>query len=87
MDTDDLHRLGAYLEGRGLRVAARDPELILAVANPLHPQLAEEIRLTDGRYITGFDYEVGERGDEQACADRIAHILAAGDTPRTEPSS
>ncbi|MGW2228256.1 hypothetical protein [Streptomyces formicae] len=87
MDTDDLHRLGTYLEKRGLRVAARDPELKLTVANPLHPQLAEEILLADGRYLTSFDYEIGERGDEQACADRIAHVLAVGEDLEAEDSA
>ncbi|MGW0905072.1 hypothetical protein [Streptomyces sp. NPDC002853] len=84
MDIDDLHRLGKLLEGRGLRVAACDPELRLYVSNPLNSQLAEEIVLTSGRYITGYEYEVGERGAERSCADRIAHILAVGDEPKAE---
>ncbi|MEV2250231.1 hypothetical protein AB0I94_06610 [Streptomyces sp. NPDC050147] len=47
-------------------------------------RLAEEILLTGGRYITGFAYEVGERGAEPDCAERIARILAVGSEPRTE---
>lgn len=85
MDIDDLHRLGKHLETRGLRVAACDPELRLYVSNPLNSQLSEEILLSDGRYITSFDYEVGESGAERACAERIARILAVGGTPRPEP--
>jgi hypothetical protein len=84
VDIDDLHRLGKNLENRGLRVAACDPELRLHVSNPLNSRLGEEILLTGGRYITSFDYEVGERGDEDACAERIARILAVGSESETE---
>ncbi|MEU6990433.1 hypothetical protein ABZ953_07185 [Streptomyces sp. NPDC046465] len=83
MDIDDLHRLGAYLETRDLRVAARGPGLLLTVTNPLSSHLTEEVRLAGGRYLTSFDYEIGEQGDEQACAERIARILAVGDQHQT----
>ncbi|WP_309029339.1 hypothetical protein [Streptomyces alfalfae] len=79
MDTD-LQRLAAHLEKHGLRVAACDPELRLHVSNPLNSRLGEEIALAGGRYVTGFDYEIGDQGDEEACAERVARILAVGDT-------
>ncbi|MEU0389991.1 hypothetical protein [Streptomyces chartreusis] len=30
------------------------------------------------RYVTSFDYEIGERGRETECAERIAQLLALG---------
>lgn len=80
MDTD-LQRLAAHLEKHSLHVAACDPELRLHVSNPLNSRLGEEIRLVGGRYITSFDYEIGESGEERACAERIARLLAVGAAP------
>ncbi|MEE1799552.1 hypothetical protein PUR57_12860 [Streptomyces sp. JV176] len=44
------------------------------MTNPLHG--AEEIISHHGRYVTSYGYEVGERGHEEDCAKRIAHLLA-----------
>lgn len=86
MDTDDLHQLGKHLEERGLHVAACEPELRLHVSNPLNARLAEEIRLAGGRYVTSFDYEIGDQGDERACAERIGNILAVAQHPGRRPT-
>lgn len=76
MDTD-LQNLIDALEMRGLTVARCDPELRLYVSNPISSLLAEEILLKEGRYYTGFDYEIGARGHEAACGDRVAYLLGA----------
>ncbi|WP_200309346.1 hypothetical protein [Streptomyces adelaidensis] len=52
------------------------------MTNPLNSRLSEEILVEGGRYVTGFDYEIGEAGDETVCAERIARILAVA-TERT----
>ncbi|QOV38688.1 hypothetical protein IM697_10085 [Streptomyces ferrugineus] len=57
----------------------------LDVANPLNSHLSEEILVKTERYVTGFDYEIGEAGGEAACAYRIAHVLAVA-AKRTPPS-
>ncbi|WP_420032187.1 hypothetical protein ACN2WE_04835 [Streptomyces sp. cg28] len=77
MDTD-LQKLADDLEGRGLTVARCDPENLIQVTNPLSSLLADEIALRRGRYImASIDYEVGARGQEKGCADRIAYMLGA----------
>lgn len=81
MDTD-LQKLADGLEMRGLTVASCDPEKRLQVTNPISSLMAEEITLRRGRYVTGFDYEVGERGAEADCAQRIAYMLGASGTPK-----
>ena len=77
MDNDDLTNLADQLERRGLTIARCDPEQRIHVSNPLSSHLAEEITLRGNGYYPGFDYEVGERGDETACAARIAYMLGA----------
>ncbi|WP_428956262.1 hypothetical protein [Streptomyces sp. cg35] len=81
MDTD-LQNLVEQLEKHGLTVAPCDPEKRLQVTNPISSLLAEEIVLKRGRYYTGFDYEIGDRGREEACAQRIAYLLGAATTSR-----
>lgn len=83
MDTDDLTKLADQLQQHGLTIARRDPEQRIHVTNPISSLLAEEITLRQGRYYTGFDYEVGEQGAEKDCADRIAYMLGA--VARTAP--
>ena len=76
MDTD-LQNLVDLLKARGFTVAACDPEQRIQVTNPLSSLLSEEITLRRGRYMTGFDYEIGTRGQEKSAADRIAYLLGA----------
>ncbi|MFI7239589.1 hypothetical protein [Streptomyces cyaneofuscatus] len=76
MNVTDLQRLAGHLRNHGLQVVALEPELRLHATNPLHSLLTEEIVAEGGRYVTSFSYEIGERGREKACADRIAHLLA-----------
>lgn len=76
MDTD-LQNLVDQLKQYGLTIATCDPERRLQVTNPISSLLSEEILLKRGRYYTGFDYEIGERGKEAACAGRIAYLLGA----------
>ncbi|MFH9265984.1 hypothetical protein ACH4KN_17260 [Streptomyces sp. NPDC017546] len=76
MKATDLQRLAGHLRDHGLRVVALEPELRLHATNPLHSLLTEEIVAEEGRYVTSFFHEIGERGHEKACADRIARLLA-----------
>ncbi|MET9967845.1 hypothetical protein ABZZ80_18425 [Streptomyces sp. NPDC006356] len=85
MDINDLQRLASYLEERGLRATLDSTAMRLDVTNPLNSRLSEEILVRDERYVTGFDYEIGEVRGEVACADRIARILAV--TTKRAPSS
>ena len=88
MDTD-LQKLAGHLRDRGLTVDLTDSETALQAANPLNALLAEQIATTDDRYVTSFGYEIGERGHEASCAERIAHMLAVPvqTGPRTEQAS
>jgi hypothetical protein len=81
VDTNDLQNLAGHLEDRGLQVTVHEAEMRLHVTNPLNSHLSEEIVAADGRYVTSFDYEIGESRREQECAERIAHILAIGTAP------
>ncbi|MEV5940661.1 hypothetical protein [Streptomyces sp. NPDC051994] len=74
MDTD-LQKLAGHLQSRGLHVALNDTGSLQA-ANPLSEHLTEQIAMDGSRYVTSFGYEIGERGHEASCAERIAHILA-----------
>ncbi|MER7404069.1 hypothetical protein ABT373_16635 [Streptomyces sp. NPDC000070] len=78
MNTNDLQRLSGYLTERGLRVTTDENEPRLHVTNLLNSRLSEEIVLAGDRYVTSFAHEIGERGGEQACAERIARMLAVG---------
>ncbi|WP_328313054.1 hypothetical protein OG432_24245 [Streptomyces sp. NBC_00442] len=74
MDTD-LQKLAGHLQDRGLTVDLTDSETTLQAANPLHEMLTENIATEGDRYVTSFGYEIGERGHEAGCAERIAHLL------------
>ncbi|MFI7285243.1 hypothetical protein ACIBRY_00995 [Streptomyces anulatus] len=76
MNATDLQRLVRHLRDHGLRVVALEPELRLHATNPQHGLLTEEIVAERGCYVTSFFYEIGERGREKACADRIARLLS-----------
>ncbi|MFJ1698200.1 hypothetical protein ACIOHC_24295 [Streptomyces sp. NPDC088252] len=76
MDATDLQKLAGHLRSHGLQVATLEPELRLHASNPLHGMLTEEIVAIDGRYVTSFEYEIGEQGHERQCAARIAYLLA-----------
>jgi hypothetical protein len=76
VDTD-LQNLVDQLEKHGLTVAICEPEKRLQVTNPISTLLSEEVILRRGHYVTGFDYEIGVRGEEKSAADRIAYLLGA----------
>ncbi|MGW5123332.1 hypothetical protein ACWEQ7_04555 [Streptomyces sp. NPDC004069] len=76
MDTNDLQNLARHLEEHGLQVTTDAPGMRLTVTNPLNSRLTETIAATDDRWATSFDYEIGEHGREEACAERIARVLA-----------
>lgn len=76
MNATDLRRLAGHLRNHGLQVAALESELRLHVTSPLHGLLTEEIVAEGDRYVTSFLHQIGRRGREKECADRIAHLLA-----------
>ncbi|MFE7277479.1 hypothetical protein [Streptomyces sp. NPDC057623] len=82
MDSNDLQRLAGHLEKYGLQVTVDDSAMRLNVTNPLNSRLTEEILTNGDQYVTGFDHAIGEHGHEQACAERISGMFAAG-TPAT----
>lgn len=82
MDSNDLQRLDGDLEKYGLQVTVDDSVMRLNATNPLNSRLTEEILTKGDQCVTRFDYAIGEHGHEQACAERIARMLAVG-TPAT----
>ncbi|MBV7245140.1 hypothetical protein [Streptomyces sp. MW-W600-10] len=76
MNATDLQRLAGHLRNHGLRVVALEPELRLHVTSPLNGLLTQEIVAEGGRYVTGLFHEIGERGREKECAERIARLIA-----------
>ncbi|MFE2977945.1 hypothetical protein [Streptomyces sp. NPDC059258] len=86
MNATDLQRLAGHLRNHGLRVVALEPELRLHVTDPMHGFLTQEIVAEGGRYVTSFLSDIGERGREKKCADRVAHLLAVS-LPTTEGAS
>ncbi|MER5464599.1 hypothetical protein ABT010_28700 [Streptomyces sp. NPDC002668] len=75
MNTDYLRELADNLRLRGMTVGL-EAEHCVRATNPMHKLITTAIRLVGDRYVTEYDYEVGERGDEPASAGRIAHLLA-----------
>ena len=71
MDTD-LQKLAGHLQSRGPHVALNDTGTLRA-ARPLDEHLTEQIAVDGSRYVTSFGYEMGGRGHEASCAERIAH--------------
>ncbi|MFI6683382.1 hypothetical protein [Streptomyces sp. NPDC050485] len=89
MDSD-LQKLAGHLRKRGLHVDVDDTEPHLQAASPLHEMLTEDIATDGDLYVTSFGYEIGERGHEASCAERIAHLLLLVPVqtgPRTEQAS
>lgn len=83
MNGNDLRTLAGHLEQHGLLVTVDDDAAQLHVVNPLNSRLSETIAASGDRWLTSFDYEIGEHGNEEACAERIARILAVGPTSST----
>lgn len=81
-----MNRLVGNLEAHGLKVVVDETEGRLLVSNPLNGMLTEEITAVADRYLTSFDYEIGERGQETACAERIARILAVATNSQEPPT-
>jgi hypothetical protein len=71
-----LHELADNLRLRGLTVVMDPDAGTVTATNPMHRLIATTIRCTGDAYLTEYDYEVGQRGDEPASAGRIAHLLA-----------
>lgn len=71
--TGGLDQLATFLRDRGLRTCQVAEGL--TVANPVASGLSEVVRCDAGRYLTGWGYELGQDGDEQSSARRLAYLL------------
>ncbi|MFJ5157007.1 hypothetical protein ACIQCF_36840 [Streptomyces sp. NPDC088353] len=87
MDTNDLQNLARHLKEHGLQVCIDAAGMRLTVTNPLNSRLSETIVAAGDRWVTSFDYEIGEHGGEAACAERIARVLAVSSGPVKEVSA
>ncbi|MEU5061304.1 hypothetical protein OHU25_01675 [Streptomyces sp. NBC_00117] len=45
------------------------------MSNPLNLGVVEAVDHRDGRYVTDWGYELGETGDEEGTAQRLAYLL------------
>ncbi|MEV8321428.1 hypothetical protein AB0Q95_45540 [Streptomyces sp. NPDC059900] len=86
MDTEDTLRLAAHLTAHGPTVTVNGAESRLRVTSSLNDMLSEKTVATGDRYGTSFDYEIGGRGHERACAERFAQLLAVGTATRAAPA-
>ncbi|MDQ1024789.1 hypothetical protein QF035_002371 [Streptomyces umbrinus] len=74
MDATASVILAEQLRAWGLSVINVDDQTV-SVTNQLNLALVEGVGALDGRYVTGWGYELGEAGDEPGAAQRLAYLL------------
>ncbi|MEU3124165.1 hypothetical protein ABZ696_28345 [Streptomyces albidoflavus] len=74
MDATTAAILAEQLTAHGLSVTNTD-ETTVSVSNPLNRGVIEAVDHRDGRYVTAWGYELGETGDEEGTAERLAYLL------------
>ncbi|MFJ8933559.1 hypothetical protein ACIRLA_44055 [Streptomyces sp. NPDC102364] len=74
MDANTAAILAEQLTAHGLSVTNTD-ETTVSVSNPLNDGVVEAVGHRDGRYVTAWGYELGETGDEEGTAQRLAFLL------------
>lgn len=74
MDANTAAILAEQLTAHGLSVTNAD-ETTVSVSNPLNDGVVEAVDHRDGRYVTAWGYELGETGDEEGTAQRLAYLL------------
>ncbi|MGW2083442.1 hypothetical protein ACWCOW_42565 [Streptomyces sp. NPDC001939] len=74
MDANTAAILAEQLTAHGLSVTNMD-ETIVSVSNSLNLGVVEAVDHRDGRYVTDWGYELGETGDEEGTAQRLAYLL------------
>jgi hypothetical protein len=84
MHANRLAILAEILRARGLFVTNGDNGSVI-VRNPLYPRIGEAVGAINGSYLTDYGYELGERGDELATADRLGYLLGIPRTSRVAP--
>ncbi|WP_052230114.1 DUF6415 family natural product biosynthesis protein [Streptomyces sp. CT34] len=78
MDTsnDSAAVLAGHLEANGVAVVWTDAAAV-SVSHPLNSTVHEDVTADSGRYVTVYGYEVGQYGDEQETAHRVAYLVGA----------
>ncbi|MGW5097090.1 hypothetical protein ACWEQ1_19255 [Streptomyces nodosus] len=74
MDANIAAILAEQLTVHGLSVR-NTYETTISVSNPLNRGVIEAVDHRDGRYVTAWGYELGETGDEEGTAERLAYLL------------
>ncbi|MEW2494154.1 hypothetical protein ACWEQU_20040 [Streptomyces nodosus] len=74
MDANIAAILAEQLTVHGLSVT-NTYETTISVSNPLNRGVIEAVDHRDGRYVTAWGYELGETGDEEGTAERLAYLL------------
>lgn len=84
MSSEGLTQLATVLEARGLSTAPPGSGSELAVSNPISSSLREVVSCQADLYLTDWGYEIGQRGEETAAANRLAFLLGvpSGGGPR-----
>ncbi|QXJ24055.1 hypothetical protein AGRA3207_005306 [Actinomadura graeca] len=72
--SEELTQLARLFREHGL-AAGECPGPSQAVTNPVSSSLREVVSCPTDRYLTNWGYEVGERGQVRAMADRLALLL------------
>ncbi|MYT30917.1 MULTISPECIES: DUF6415 family natural product biosynthesis protein [unclassified Streptomyces] len=86
MDTsnDSAAILAEHLEANGVAVVWADSAAV-SVSHPLNSAVHEDVTAVNGRYVTAYGYEVGQYGDEQETAHRVAYLVNAGSRGESLP--
>ncbi|MEV5481843.1 MULTISPECIES: DUF6415 family natural product biosynthesis protein [Streptomyces] len=74
---DSVAILAEHLRANGLEVVWTDAAAV-AASRLLNSAVREDVTVDNGRYVTAYDYEVGQCGDERATAHRVAFPVGAG---------
>ncbi|WP_432000106.1 DUF6415 family natural product biosynthesis protein [Streptomyces sioyaensis] len=74
---DSVASLAEHLRANGLVVVWTDAAAVSA-SHSLNSEVREDVTVDNGRYVTAYEYEVGQCGDERATAHRVASLVGAG---------
>jgi hypothetical protein len=73
--SEGLNQLASLLRKRGLSARFVAATAGVTVVNPISAALEDSVFEADGHYVTGWRYELGELGNEDSVADRLAFLL------------
>ncbi|MFI0709986.1 DUF6415 family natural product biosynthesis protein [Streptomyces inhibens] len=81
---DSVAILAEHLRANGLAVVWTDAAAV-AASHSLNSAVREDVTVDNGRYVTAYEYEVGQYGDERATAHRVAFLVGAGSGCESPP--